>query len=154
MAANTLPIYTRLPDIQFATLTATSSPAVGATANTSLILAASTLGTDVFAVFTADATNGGYCQRIRFKPATSATITILTAARVFINNGGTPATLGTSFFYDDITLPAVTPAINAASPAFELSVNMALPAGYRLLVAFATAQTTGLWQVSSIGGKY
>ena len=153
MSCSIDPIYCRQPQLDLPVLTSTSTPVVGATANTSLVLAGSTLGTDVFSVFNADATNGSYVQKIRFKPGVSASATTLTVARIFINNGGTPATLGTTTFYDDITLPAVTPAINAASPVFEFQMNMALPPSYRVLVAFGTATANG-WQMIGIGGDY
>ena len=153
MACSIDPIYCKQPNIDIAILTSTSTPVIGATANTSLVLAASTLGTDVFVVAAADATNGSFVQKLRFKPGVSASATTLTVARIFINNGGTPSTLGTTVFYDDITLPAVTPAINAASPVFEYQLNIALPPSYRILVAFATATANG-WQVLSFGGDY
>lgn len=149
MACGIDPIYCKAPQIDLLATT----PLMGATANTSLVLASSVLGTDVFAVFTADATNGGFIQKLRFKPGVSASSTTLTVARIFINNGSAPATAANNVFYDDITLPVVTPAINAGSPAYELFFNIALPAGYRILVAFGTATGNG-WQCVAFGGKY
>jgi len=150
MPANVQPIFTKTPDIQFPN-NATIS-VVGASANTALT-GAGTLGTDIFAAFTADATNGGYVSKMRFKASVSASATTLTVARVFINNGSTNATTTNNVFWDDITLPAVTPSITAQSPVFELQLGFALPAGYRLLVTFGTATANG-WGITTIGGKY
>jgi hypothetical protein len=150
MAANTQPIFTRTPVISFGV--DSTDAVIGATAQTALT-GTGTLGTDIFAIFTADATNGGYVQKIRFKAGVSAAATTLTCARVFINNGSTNATITNNVFFDDITLPATTPAIAAASPVYEMNVGIALPAGYKLLVTFATATANG-WQVTAIGGQY
>lgn len=153
MPANTQPIFTRTPQVEWGNKVAAATPVIGATANTSLILAGSTLNTDCWTVFTADATNGGYVQSLRFKPGVSAAATTLTVARVFINNGSTPATAGNTVFLDDITLPATTPSITAASPVYEMPINRALDPGFKLIVAFATASANG-WQVLATGGKY
>jgi hypothetical protein len=151
MPANTQPIFTRTPQLESASTGAT--PVVGTVANSSLVLASSTLASDCFVVFTADATNGSYCQKIRFKAGVSAVATTATVARVFLNNGSAPATATSNVFLDDITLPAVTPSITLGSAIYELSINLAIPAGSRLLVAFATASANG-WQVIGVGGKY
>ena len=152
MAAGIDPIYCKAQDVQFGNL-ATATPVIGTTANTSLILAGSTLGTDCYSVFTADATNGGFIQKIRFKPGVSASATTLTVARIFLNNGSTPSTAGNTVFIDDITLPSTTPSITASSPVIEVLLNLAIPAGWKVLVSFATASANG-WQVSAFGGKY
>lgn len=154
MAAGINPIYCKAPQVEFAKVTSGNNVAISAT-NSSLVLAGSTLGTDVFTVFTADATNGGYIQKIRCKPGTSATACALTCLRVFLYNGVTsPATAGSSIFWDDLTLPATTPAVNAQSPAFELQMNLALPLGWSVVVCLAQAPATGSWQISAVGGKY
>ena len=153
MPANTQPIFSRTPQIEWSNKVAAATPVIGATANTSLILAGSTLNTDCWTVFTADATNGGYCKVLRFKAGVSAAATTLTVARIFVNNGSTPATLGNTVFFDDITLPATTPSITAASPVYELPINKAFDAGFKLIVAFGTASANG-WQVLAEGGKY
>ena len=75
--ANTQPIFSSLGDIQWGPTSAT-------TANT----AKDGTGT-VLNVFTSDATNGGFVQRIRFR---SAGTNIATVARVFINNGSANST--------------------------------------------------------------
>ena len=98
MSAGIDPIYCRAPIVTFS-IDSTDS-VIGATANTALT-GAGTLGTDIFAAFTADATNGGFVNRIRFKAAVSASATTLTVARIFINNGAVNSTITNNVFYDD-----------------------------------------------------
>ena len=76
MAANTAPIYTALGDIQWGA-TDGNGGAAGPlkTANT----AKDGTGT-VLTVFTADATNGGYVQRARFRAVGT---NVATVARIF-----------------------------------------------------------------------
>lgn len=138
MAANTQPIFTRLGDVQWGTTTV-------ATANT----AKDGTGT-VLTAFTADATNGGFVQRIRFRAAGT---NIATVARVFINNGSTNATALNNILWDEITLSATTLSEVAALQTYELPLNFALPLGYKLNVTIGTTVAAGYY-VSVIGGKY
>ncbi len=138
MPANTQPIFSSLGDIQWGPTTAT-------TANT----AVDGTGT-VLTVFTADTTNGGFVQRIRFRPAGT---NIATVARVFINNGSTNATASNNILYDEITLAATTASANSALAVYELPLNFALPPGYKLNVTLGTTVAAGYF-ISVIGGKY
>jgi hypothetical protein len=138
MAANTAPIFSLLGDVQW-----------GATAITTANTAKDGTGT-VLTVFTADATNGGFVQRIRFR---SAGTNIATVARVFINNGSTNATAANNVLYDEITLAATTLSEVAALATYELPLNFALPPGYVLNVTLGTTIAAGYF-ISVIGGKY
>lgn len=138
MPANTNPIFTLAGDIQW------GSTAI-ATANT----AKDGTGT-VLTVFTADATNGGYVQKIRFRAAGT---NVATVARVFINNGSSNATPANNILFDEITLAATTLSEVAALTLYELPLNFALPAGYKLNVTIGTTVAAGYY-VSVIGGKY
>jgi hypothetical protein len=138
MAANTAPIFSSLGDIEWGTTVLT-------TQNT----AKDGTGT-VLTCFTADATNGGFVQRIRFRAAGT---NIATVARVFINNGSTNATAANNILYDEITLAATTISEVAAQPVYELPLNFALPPGYKLNVTLGTTVAAGYY-VSVIGGKY
>ncbi len=137
MAANTQPIFSIAGDIEW-----------GATAITTANTAKDGTGT-VLTVFTADV-DGAFVQRIRFR---SAGTNIATVARVFINNGSTNATPANNILYDEITLSATTLSEVAALPVFELPLNFALPAGYKLNVTLGTTVAAGYY-VSVIGGKY
>ena len=136
-ALNTLPIYTASGDTQW-TVSAT-------TANTTKDLSSGT----AFTAFTASAT-GGYVQRIRFKPLGT---NVATVARVWINNGGATTTAANNTLWDDISLPATTNSEISALPTFELPLNMALPAGYKIIVTLGTAVAAG-YTITIIGGKY
>lgn len=141
MAANTAPIFSLAGDVQF------TSPAM-TVANTTKDL---TAGTSYLA-FTADATNGGFVQRIRFRPL--GTNTNATVARVFINNGLTTGSAANNSLFDEITLTATTVSEVAALATFELPLNFALPPGDKIYVTVGTAPTSAGWQATVIGGKY
>lgn len=141
MPANTAPIFSLAGDVQFTTAAMT-------VANTTKDL---TGGTSYLA-FTADATNGGFVQRIRFRPL--GTNTNATVARVFINNGSTTGSAANNSLFDEITLSATTVSEVAALAVFELPLNFALPASYRVYTTVGTAPTSAGWQATVIGGKY
>jgi hypothetical protein len=141
MPANNQPIFTRLADVQWTTSAMT-------VANTTTDL---TAGTSYLA-FTADATNGGYVQRIRFR--TLGTNSNATAARIWVNNGATTATAANNALIDEITLPSTTVSQVASQANYELPLNFALPAGYRIYVTLGTAPTSAGWNATVIGGKY
>lgn len=141
MPANTTPIYTRIGDIEWAVSAAT-------VANTTTDL---TTGT-TYVCFVADATNGGYVQRMRFR--TLGTNTNATVARVWINNGSTTTVAANNILFDEITLPATTVSQVAAQANYELPLNFALPPSYALYVTLGTAPTSAGWAISVIGGKY
>jgi hypothetical protein len=138
MPANTQPIFSSLGDIEW-----------GATVLNTQNTAKDGTGT-VLNVFTADATNGGFVQRIRFRAAGT---NIATVARVFINNGSANSTPANNILYDEITLAATTLSEVAALAVYELPLNFALPPGYKLNVTLGTTVAAGYY-VSVIGGKY
>ena len=134
---NTLPIYTASGDTQwYGGATAANTTKDGSS------------GT-IYNVFTAGS-NGGYVQRIRFK---SLGTNVATVARVFINNGSANTTATNNTYWDDISLPATTVSETSAQPTFELPLNIALPAGYKIFVTLGTAVAAG-YTITVIGGKY
>ncbi len=141
MALNTSPIYSGVGDIQWAPTTlVASNPSYEAS------------GSNAVVVFTASA-SGSFVQRIRFKASGSTTAT---AARIFIGNA-TPGILSGSnvILFDEITLPATTLSQTAAQAVYELPINAALPANYKIQATVATAQVAGGgWYVSAVGGSY
>lgn len=139
MPGNQAPIFSKVGDIQWANGTV-------ATANT----LKDGSGASVVTVFTADSTNGGWVERIRFKAAGT---NIATVARVWINNGSALTTGNNNILYDELTLPATTLSETAALPTYELPLNFALPPGYRIATCVATTVSAGYY-VSVIGGKY
>jgi hypothetical protein len=141
MPANNQPIFTRLADIQWTVSAMT-------VANTTTDLTSGT----IYLAFSADSTNGGYVQRIRFR--TLGSNTNATVARVWVNNGLTTATAANNALFDEITLPTTTVSQVAAQSNYELPLNFALPAGYRIYITLGTAPTSAGWGATVIGGKY
>lgn len=141
MAANIDPIYSKSADVQWI---------AGVTAAN--VVTDMTSGTTYLA-FTADATNGGFLQKLKFR-ATNAANTTASVARIWINNGSTTGTAANNVLYDEITLPATTASTSVATAGFEVPVNIPLPAGYKIYITLGTAMATGSWQVTAIGGKY
>lgn len=138
MAANTIPIWGKSPDVQWIDGVATANTSKDLTAGTSYL------------VFTADATNGSYVQRLRFRAKGT---NVATVARVFINNGGVVSTLANNALFDEITLPATTVSETSAQPVFEVPMNIALPAGYKIYVTVGTTVAAG-FMVTGVGAKY
>ena len=141
MALNTAPIYSGVGDIQWGTTALVA-------ANTTYEAA----GANVLTVFSASV-SGSFVQRVRFKASGSTTATV---ARLFIGNTAAISILSGSnvALFDEITLPATTSGSTAATAVYELPMNIALPAAYRILATTATAQANGGWYVSAIGGSY
>ena len=138
MAQNTSPIFSLTGNIGF-----------GASALTAANTAKDGTGTTL-SVITADATNGSFVQRIRFRAAGT---NVATVARVFINNGASSATASNNILWDEITLSATTLSEVSALATYELPLNFVLPAGYTLRVAIGTAVAAGYY-ISVIGGNY
>lgn len=144
MPANTLPIYSKIGDVsnnattgmnQLVTLAANDYTGIGA--NNSL-------------AFTADATNGSFVQRIRFK---SGGTNVASVARIFLNNGSTNGTAANNCFYGEVSLPATTAIATAATIEVDYAMNFALPAGFRIYWGLGTAVAAG-WVAAVIAGKY
>lgn len=137
MPANVDPIYTRKPTNQWTGLLTAANTATDGT------------GT-VATVFTADATNGSFLQRVRFK--TGAT-NVQTVARIFLNNGQSNATAANNVLLDEVTLPATTASATQGLPAIEVPMNIPIPPGYKILVTLGTAVAGG-WYATGVGGDY
>jgi len=134
---NTTPIFTASADTQWAVS--------AVTANTTRDLTSGT----TYLVFTASS-NGGYVQRMRFRPLGNNATTV---ARIFINNGGSTSTQANNVLWDEISLSTTTASETSALSTYEIPLNFALPAGYRLYVTLGTAVTAG-YSITVIGGKY
>ncbi len=139
MPANTNPIFTLAPDIQWAAAPLTA-------ANTTKDGSSGTTAT----VFTADAANGGFVTKLIARALGTNVATVL---RVFLNNGGVSTIAANNALIAELTLPATTLSEVAAQPAYELPLNFALPPGYRIFCATGTGVAAG-YELSVIGGKY
>lgn len=137
MAANTSPIFSRVGQTDVGQTIATANTAKDGT------------GT-VVTVFTADATEGGFVEKIVFQPIGT---NIATAARIFINNGATNATPANNAYFTDVTLPATTISEVASMPSVTVQLGLALPAGYKINITIGTTVAAG-YAVVAVGGKY
>lgn len=101
-------------------------------------------------VFTADATNGSYLQKLVIRPRGTNVVSVL---RVFLNNGGTNATAGNNAMIAEIGLPLTTNTEVAALAGLEIPLNIPVPPGYRVQVTLGTAVAGG-YAVTAMGGDY
>ena len=135
---NTSPIYTRVADIQWANSAVTSNTTIDMTTGTT------------YQCFTADTTNGGYVQRMRFKPLGT---NVATVARIWLNNGNPTSAATNNILWDEYSLGATTVSQTAAQSVFELPLNFAMPPSYRLYATLGTGVAAG-YDIITIGGKY
>lgn len=145
MAANTTPIYSIRGDSSVnnattmpSTFTTAAADYTGSTATNNKL------------VFTGDATNGGFLQRLRFKAIGTNTASV---ARVFINNGSANTTAANNTFYGEISLPATTAIATAATVEIDYPMNFALKPGFTIYVGLGTTVAAG-WVCTAIGGQY
>ena len=138
MPANTAPIFTLTPAVEWAhNVTAANTTSDG------------TSGT-IYYVFTGG-TNGSYLQKIRFRH--TGTNSSATVARVWINNGSANTVAANNSLYDEITIAANTVSQTAAATNYELPLNFAINGGYTVFVTIGTAAAGGI-DVTLIGGDY
>jgi len=140
MAANTTPIFSKIG-------------AIGGIGNTTITTATGDytgISTNNILIFTSDATNGGFVQRIRFKAIGT---NIATVMRIYINNGTSNTTATNNVFYGELSLPATTASNTAGTVDIDYPLNFALPAGYKLYAGVATTVASG-WVATVIAGAY
>ena len=137
MAGNTSPIFSKNAHNEWINGVATANTAKDGT------------GT-VDTVFTADATNGSYLQKLIVRPRGTNIASVL---RVFLNNGSTNATPANNCLIAELSLPATTNSEVAAIAGFELPINLPIAAGYKVNVTLGTTVAGG-YAVSAHGGDY
>jgi len=144
MAGNSDPIFSKSGDVSSngttgmaTTLTTATGDYTGISANHQL-------------VFTADATNGGFIQRLRFQAIGTNTASV---ARIYLNNGSTVGTATNNTFFGQQSLPGTTAINTAATTEIDYPMNFAINPGFRIYVGLGTTVAAG-WVVTAIGGKY
>lgn len=149
MAANTDPIYARTSDLQV------GGAIIGTSANT----ATDGTGANTYRIFTADATEGSWVQKVVLKPISTIAATV---ARLWYCSdtgsftAGTTNTAANTTMIAEITIAAWTASNTTAAPVYEIPVNMPLPPSTKLLMTFGTstgAATTG-FNPLIVAGKY
>jgi len=136
MAANTLPIYGRTPDIQI------GGAVIGTSANT----ATDGTGANTSLIYTADATEGSYVYYVKFKPISTIAATVIrlwycSATGAF--SAGTTNTAANTTMIGEATVAAWTASNTLASNDIIIPVNMPLPPSTKLLVTFGTSTGAG-----------
>lgn len=149
MAGNVSPIYSKIGKITVGV--GTTNILGKASYRTSSYLGTTSTAIEPV-IFTADATNGSFVERIRFKALGTNVVSV---ARVWINNGSDQTVAANNSFYGEISLPATTGVTNAATVDVDYPLNIALPAGYKILVGVsAVADLANGWVATAIGGDY
>ena len=137
MPANSAPIFSRVAHVEWANGITAANTAKDGT------------GT-VDTVFTADATNGSYLQKLVLRPRGSNVASVM---RVFINNGSSNATAANNALIAEMSLSATTNSETAALAGNELALNIPVPPGYRVMVTLGTAVAGG-YAITAMGGDY
>ena len=101
-------------------------------------------------VFTSDANNGSFIQRLRFKALGT---NVASVARIYMNNGGSNTVANNNILIGEQTLPATTAIATASTIDLDYPLNMALNPGFQILVGLGTTVAAG-WSVSPVGGDY
>jgi len=145
-AVNVAPIYSRVGDIQWG-----AADGNGGTAGPLKTANTTRTGTGtVLTVFTADATNGGYVEKLL---VASAGANVPTVMRIFVNNGSTNAVIANNVLRAELSLPTTVASEVAAQSPFVIALNWILPPGYKINVTLGTTIAAGVF-VSCDGGKY
>ncbi len=137
MSANNIPIFSKVARIEWASGITAANTAKDGT------------GT-VDTVFTADATNGSYLQKLLIRPKGTNVATVL---RAFLNNGSTNATAANNVLIAEQGLPATANTEVASLNSYEIPINLPIPPGYKVNVTLGTAVAGG-YAVTGCGGDY
>jgi hypothetical protein len=130
MAASTTPIFPLTP--------VTSIVAAMLTADTTVNGDLS--GANVRTLYTAGA-NGGRVDKVKVRALGTNVATVI---RLFINNGSTAATATNNALYMERTLAATTASAVAELADVEIPLDLALPAGYKILATIGTTVAAGI----------
>lgn len=137
MPANQTPIFSKVAHMEWANGITAANTAKDGT------------GT-VDTVFTADATNGSYLQKLVVRPRGTNVASVM---RVFLNNGSSNATAANNALIGEVSLIATVNTETAAIAGTELPLNIPVPPGYRVTVTLGTAVAGG-YVVTAMGGDY
>jgi hypothetical protein len=141
MAMNTIPVFTKTPNIGWANLLA-------ANANTAL----DGTGT-VSTVFTAGA-DGSMVNCIKVKSSTTTATSAAGILRIWINNGSTNSTATNNSLVSEQLLTANTASATANTINYCFPLNIQLPAGYKIICTVSTMAASTAWQFTCEGANY
>lgn len=151
MAGNSDPIVSKVAE---------QSGALVVTAASALYDPSGTFGTDLYKVWTSDATNGGWLEELIMGYGGSAT-TVSNAAimRFWLSSvgSGSAPTIGTQAWLLPFmqVLPAVTPSTTVPNPVIVRPVRRMYAPGMFVLAKISVSQPANMgWLTSGHGGKY
>jgi hypothetical protein len=147
MAQNTSPVFPLAPVTPFVSGATADLTTPGRTANTTRDL---TSGTIYGPILTAKAVDGTRVDYIKVRPLGTNTGTVI---RIFINNGGATTTATNNAMFIERTLASTSASETTETPDCLLSLNISLPAGFRLYATFGTAVAAG-FHLTAVGGDY
>jgi len=147
MAQNTNPIFPLTPVNSWVSGAAANAATPGVTANTTKDLSS---GTIYGPIFTGKAVDG---SRLDFIKLRALGTNVATVIRVWINNGSVTTTAANNALYIERTLSATTVSETSELADNIVSLNISLPAGYRIYATFGTAVAAG-FHLTAVGGDY
>jgi hypothetical protein len=136
MAATSTPIFAQTPVFTVGSTITTANTAKDGTGTVVLL-------------FTAGA-NGARVDSIKVRSTGTAVATVI---RIFVNNGATNVTATNNSLYVEATIAATTLSEVAALTDNVITMNISLPATYRVYATIGTSVAAPL-QVSAVGGDY
>jgi hypothetical protein len=136
MAATSTPIFAQTPLFTVGSTITTANTAKDGTGTVVLL-------------FTAGA-NGSRIDSIKVRSTGTAVATVI---RIFVNNGLTNTTATNNSLYTEATIAATTLSEVAATADNAITMNISLPATYRVYATIGTTVAAAL-QVSAVGGDY
>lgn len=145
---NSEPIFSRVADVQWEESITTANNTVDLTSG------------QIYEVFVADATNGGFVRnaRVKVNPGTTAVAnTAATVVRFWLNNGSTTGTPANSALIGELGLPSTTASASSPQADFDYGLNMALPPGYKIYITVGSTLVGGSapeLTCTIFGGKY
>lgn len=136
MAVTALPIFAQTPVFTVGQTITTANTAKDGTGTVVLL-------------YTAGA-NGSRVDAVKVRSTGTAVATVI---RIFVNNGATNATATNNSLYTEATIAATTLSEVGAQTDNSLTMNISLPATYRVYATIGTSVAAPL-QVSAVGGDY
>jgi hypothetical protein len=136
MAVTALPIFAQTPVFTVGQTITTANTAKDGTGTVVLL-------------YTAGA-NGSRVDAIKVRSTGTAVATVI---RIFVNNGATNATATNNSLYTEATIASTTLTEVAAQTDNSITMNISLPATYRVYATIGTSVAAPL-QVSAVGGDY
>ncbi len=148
MAGNAIPQFTKNGKITSVLATAANTSSSGS----------GTIGTDMFLVATADATNGTFIEFVRLMAvATTPTSTTATVGRLFVSTQSSGATTSANtYLVYEISLPSLSAdSATIGNNSYDIPLNLRLPPGASLLFSTHAAPAANTnWRATAVGGDY